>query len=409
MTSGSAVEEALPALLDRLARLSRRGPSAARAEAFRRAPRGLVDAFAEALGFAGASEAARAAPALARRAAALAEGLSGDRARLCGEGLLPEDWATAPRAAIEVVLREQVEAYLRELLQLIEVSTAFDEVSSPVGAFRGAWGDTVVEDRHALELWGTPDVLAAGSCPWAPLCIGLTLFDGVVDVDVAMRARAELDALAEGGALSDFSRSTCNPGARRLWLHLDSQERRATAPPALRSLCSCLAELPGALAARAARQPDAIEAPPLRIVAHFMAATYGHGAHYVPHLDMYSNGSRGFMNNRLLTVICYLNDWRPGDGGELRVFGARAASPSERFAGPGAALPKLLGISADHSESTAATAHEEEAYVDIPPVMGRIVAFRSRTVWHAIRPSRCSARWALTLWLLADGASGGAH
>ncbi|CAE8673932.1 unnamed protein product [Polarella glacialis] len=174
-------------------------------------------------------------------------------------------------------------------------------------------------------------------------------------------------------------------------------------PPALLELADSLAGLPGALEAAGSllseSEPGAVTVPRLRLFPGLMAATYGPGSYYVPHLDKYSGGSSGFENSRLLTLICYLNDdWQPGDGGELRLF---ASKDAEGKGSPGSRIPELLGISADHSESTSSMAHDAERNVDIPPLMGRVVMFRSRDVWHGIQ-ELSYARWAVTLWLLAD-------
>jgi Rps23 Pro-64 3,4-dihydroxylase Tpa1-like proline 4-hydroxylase len=40
--------------------------------------------------------------------------------------------------------------------------------------------------------------------------------------------------------------------------------------------------------------------------------------------------------------------------------------------------------------------------VDIAPLLGRLVIFRSREVWHGIQPSATARRWAVTLWVLAE-------
>lgn len=48
----------------------------------------------------------------------------------------------------------------------------------------------------------------------------------------------------------------------------------------------------------------------------FHFAHYPPGSYYKRHLDQFDKH-----NNRLISVICYLNeDWKPGDGGELKVF-----------------------------------------------------------------------------------------
>lgn len=40
--------------------------------------------------------------------------------------------------------------------------------------------------------------------------------------------------------------------------------------------------------------------------------------------------------------------------------------------------------------------------VDIEPLLGRVVMFRSRAVWHGILESKVARRWAVTLWVLAE-------
>lgn len=40
--------------------------------------------------------------------------------------------------------------------------------------------------------------------------------------------------------------------------------------------------------------------------------------------------------------------------------------------------------------------------VDIEPLLGRVVMFRSRAVWHGIQESKVARRWAVTLWVLAE-------
>lgn len=50
-------------------------------------------------------------------------------------------------------------------------------------------------------------------------------------------------------------------------------------------------------------------------------------------------------------------------------------------------------------EST--TAPDHEIFTDVAPLSGRLVFFRSREVWHAVREPR-QQRWALTLWVMAE-------
>ncbi len=85
---------------------------------------------------------------------------------------------------------------------------------------------------------------------------------------------------------------------------------------------------------------------------------YPVGAFYKRHLDQFRKG-----DHRRLSLICYLNeDWREEHGGQLRIYL------------PGAPL-------------------------DILPVMGRMVCFRSDELEHEVLPST-RPRLSLTGWLL---------
>ncbi|CAE7847715.1 phyA [Symbiodinium necroappetens] len=367
-------------------------------QSFRCAPPGLVQALADVLGLPRQAEllalalgedAEKVLTSMAKqRAEAIA---SGDRSIAVGpDRLLDATWALAGEAELAEKLSEIFSAYLMEILQIARVSVAFQEMSVPVADWRHAWADAVVTKKHVAELW-------AGS---GQLGVGFTTLDAV-SPELAMRARAELETMAAQGALSDFSQSTCNPGSQHLWLRFASPEERQDLQrraPALLELGEALSGLPGAL--QRVAQAAGIHAPAMRLFPSLMAATYGPGSHYVPHQDKYSGGSAGFENTRMLTILCYLNpDWQPGDGGELRVLATRK-EPSDQ-PGPGSRVPELLRISADHSESTASTACDSETFVDIPPLLGRIVMFQSREVWHGIQASKAARRWAVTLWLLA--------
>lgn len=388
-------------------------PQDAGVDNLRCAPPGLVAALGEALGLHGSSATPEAVAFAARDIDQWAQWRAEEVVlhgidRAVGPGrLLPADWLLASREELAAQLARMFAAYIRELVDIIGVSTTFNQMTLPVALWRRRWADDVVSERNVRELWGTAQVLAHERSLWSQLGIGFSLLDGAVSNELAMQAREELELLAASGGLTDFSASTCNPGSRHLWLRFGSEDGPAV-PPALRQLSDQLAGLPGALEAAAleleAREPGSLDVPRLRLFPAAMAASYGPGSYYVPHLDMYSSGSHGFMNSRLLTIICYLNpDWEHGTGGELRLFaqqeGDTAAARSDTAGG--AQIPSLLGISADHSESTAATAHDPDRYVDVAPLLGRIVMFRSRDVWHGIQ-ELTYARWAVTVWLLAD-------
>jgi len=85
---------------------------------------------------------------------------------------------------------------------------------------------------------------------------------------------------------------------------------------------------------------------------------YPEGAFYKRHLDQFKNG-----DHRLLSVICYLNkQWTDADGGQLRLY-------------------------------------TKNGSVDVLPVAGRLVCFRSDQLEHEVLPSTRS-RLSLTGWML---------
>lgn len=88
--------------------------------------------------------------------------------------------------------------------------------------------------------------------------------------------------------------------------------------------------------------------------AHF--ALYQPGAGYKKHLDRFSAS-----DERSISCVLYLNKkWQPTDGGQLRIY---------------------LG----------------DDFVDIPPVAGTMVIFRSDILWHEVLPG-IKPRWSLTGW-----------
>jgi SM-20-related protein len=81
-------------------------------------------------------------------------------------------------------------------------------------------------------------------------------------------------------------------------------------------------------------------------------ARYLPGARYERHRDAFADDR----DRRLITSIYYLNDWHPGDGGELRVLGQ-----------------------------------------DVAPLLDRMVVFRSELVEHEVLPANAE-RLAITAW-----------
>ncbi|MFN3786141.1 MAG: 2OG-Fe(II) oxygenase [Thiothrix sp.] len=92
---------------------------------------------------------------------------------------------------------------------------------------------------------------------------------------------------------------------------------------------------------------------------HF--AVYPPGAFYRRHVDNFRGTSA-----RIITAILYLNaDWRPDDGGQLRLY---------------------------------TQGDQPDSYIDILPYGGRLVVFRSELFWHEVLPAR-RERLSLTGWL----------
>lgn len=82
-----------------------------------------------------------------------------------------------------------------------------------------------------------------------------------------------------------------------------------------------------------------------------------------------------YLRKRYLTCIVYLNDdWKPGDGGCLRL----------------------------HRNTPTQYTFESEDFLDVEPIAGRLVIFSSLHQWHCVLPT-FATRFACSFWLtLAD-------
>ncbi len=90
----------------------------------------------------------------------------------------------------------------------------------------------------------------------------------------------------------------------------------------------------------------------------FHLAHYPAGSFYKRHLDQFKT-----RNNRLISMIIYLNEgWKPGDGGELKIY-------------------------------------KEPGALVVEPIAKRCVLFKSDTVPHEVLKTQVS-RYSLTGWLL---------
>lgn len=94
---------------------------------------------------------------------------------------------------------------------------------------------------------------------------------------------------------------------------------------------------------------------------------YPVGAFYKRHLDQFRKD-----DHRKLSIICYLNeDWKEEHGGQLRIY--------------------LPAVSAEGSA--------QERALDVLPIAGRLVCFRSDQLEHEVLPAT-RQRLSLTGWML---------
>lgn len=97
----------------------------------------------------------------------------------------------------------------------------------------------------------------------------------------------------------------------------------------------------------------------------FHIAKYPAGSYYKKHLDQFNNRS-----NRMITVLLYLNEnWKPGDGGELKIYG-------------------------------------KDQNILVEPVARRLLLFKSDKIEHEVLVTRVP-RYSLTGWLLHQPATFG--
>jgi SM-20-related protein len=95
------------------------------------------------------------------------------------------------------------------------------------------------------------------------------------------------------------------------------------------------------------------------VEAHY--ACYPPGAGYLRHVDRFRDDAA-----RVISLVLYLNDdWRDGDGGELRIYATRDAA---------------------------------EPACELAPRGGTLVAMRSEAIAHEVLPSSAE-RWSIAGWL----------
>jgi len=117
-----------------------------------------------------------------------------------------------------------------------------------------------------------------------------------------------------------------------------------------------------------------------------MAARYpGGGARYARHRDALPehNGAGG---RRRLTAIYYMNpEWKPADGGCLRVYFPEAIGPD------------VPGAKALRGEDAVASADADLWICDVEPHLDRLVLFASEWLEHEVLPAYAE-RYTTTCW-----------
>lgn len=97
-------------------------------------------------------------------------------------------------------------------------------------------------------------------------------------------------------------------------------------------------------------------------------AVYPVGTAYQKHVDQFQTNHSTQTNTRQVSSILYLNqDWSPAHGGELRLYLDE---------------PQIL---------------DQQQWLDVLPVAGRLVLFLSAKFWHEVRPAT-RERISLTGW-----------
>ena len=121
---------------------------------------------------------------------------------------------------------------------------------------------------------------------------------------------------------------------------------------------------------------------------HYMqVACYpGCGTDYIAHVDNGDGDGRVHDFGRVLTLVYYLNDLGPGDGGALRLHLLPEVAKNEP------SIAAAVGSSNVACYSSA---------VDVTPRAGTFVVFRSDRVVHEVRQCTGRHRYALTVWILA--------
>ena len=249
-----------------------------------------------------------------------------------------------------------------------------------------------MERVHAdlLRLLRTRAVESQSPCNFGSFSTSLTLPHAKEEAQTTAKAAAAAARLV-GGEPHGKVRSIC-----------DEFDYAPETEDLLKLLCALPAEI------ERHGWPRPLLVPPLAQLASY---TPDEGARYTAHLDKWEHEKR---NQRELTVLCYTNsDWdEAAQGGCLRLHPPAAAAAAIERERLRRQQPGTSDTTREEQLQTSAPSppSAQPPYLDIAPVAGRIVIFRSSTQLHEVLPCKGSGteRLALTLWIEhAECRSGG--
>ncbi len=133
-----------------------------------------------------------------------------------------------------------------------------------------------------------------------------------------------------------------------------------------------------------------------------MLSRYGRGASFSRHVDADAG------DGRILSAILYTSrEWRPADGGCLRIHAPCAAPDGAGRDGSCRSSSPPTGAPQESSARHPAGGADDDAVADVAPLAGRLLLFLADgRCPHEVLPV-CSdePRYALTLWYLGTGCS----
>lgn len=213
---------------------------------------------------------------------------------------------------------------------------------------------------------------------------GFAIMDDFLDPQLLKSARADMEALS--GQL-EFNAQSLSELRRRddSVTHVSAEDLLKMGFVHLARVLQKLRAVPGLL--------QALVEDTLFVPKKVMLASYcGSGARHQSHRDNYPmKGDQGD-NGRVLTALLYMNpEWTANMGGQLRL---QLNVPLERTI-------DMKQFDPWHTTESKADFGDAVEHIDVDPLGGRLVVFKSREIVHSVLPLSETAgnRMALTLWV----------